>query len=201
MSKPIHHPSNQPTAALNLSPIHMTLNFQSARRSPCPMLKMNWTLHYHINIRLKKTKEEKVKKKDDRERATEAMEKQRPAIGAAAPSAKSKTEVVNPPLHAFGFEIEESSPQKVTGRLHVTHNCCQVSLTLSLFFPCLCVSGSACPVPPLHLLVSLFEDAFLLKKTAIQGAAWRGIGSDSWGAGKHGSPHGFGFPGSGWNST
>ncbi|CAL5431792.1 unnamed protein product [Camellia sinensis] len=40
-------------------------------------------------------------------------------------SSKSKTEVVDAPLHAIGFEIEDLSPEKVTGRLQVTHKCCQ----------------------------------------------------------------------------
>jgi len=36
-----------------------------------------------------------------------------------------KTEAVDAPLHAIGFEIEELSPEKVTGRLQVTPKCCQ----------------------------------------------------------------------------
>ncbi|KAK6946828.1 Thioesterase domain [Dillenia turbinata] len=38
---------------------------------------------------------------------------------------KLKTAAVDGPLHNVGFELEELSPQKVTGRLHVTPNCCQ----------------------------------------------------------------------------
>ncbi|XXG78854.1 hypothetical protein AAC387_Pa09g0030 [Persea americana] len=38
---------------------------------------------------------------------------------------KSKTESLDLPLHALGFEIEEISPEKVTGRLKVTQRCCQ----------------------------------------------------------------------------
>uniref|UniRef100_A0A5B7CDC7 Thioesterase domain-containing protein n=1 Tax=Davidia involucrata TaxID=16924 RepID=A0A5B7CDC7_DAVIN len=41
------------------------------------------------------------------------------------PSSLPKTEALDAPLHAIGFEIEELSPEKVTGRLHVTHKCCQ----------------------------------------------------------------------------
>ncbi|GAV72454.1 4HBT domain-containing protein [Cephalotus follicularis] len=40
-------------------------------------------------------------------------------------SSKKKTESVDAPLHAIGFEIEELSPSKVTGRLPVTQKCCQ----------------------------------------------------------------------------
>ncbi|CAK9178477.1 unnamed protein product [Ilex paraguariensis] len=42
-----------------------------------------------------------------------------PGGGQQSPAA-SKTEAVDTPLHVFGFEIEELSPQKVTGRLQVT---------------------------------------------------------------------------------
>ncbi|KAK0608809.1 hypothetical protein LWI29_036424 [Acer saccharum] len=37
----------------------------------------------------------------------------------------NKTEQLDSPLHSIGFEIDELSPQKVTGRLHVTDKCCQ----------------------------------------------------------------------------
>nr|XP_043608209.1 1,4-dihydroxy-2-naphthoyl-CoA thioesterase 1-like [Erigeron canadensis] len=36
-----------------------------------------------------------------------------------------KTETLDPPLHAIGFQIEDLSPHKVTGRLHVTEKACQ----------------------------------------------------------------------------
>ncbi|KAI3686973.1 hypothetical protein L1987_80663 [Smallanthus sonchifolius] len=36
-----------------------------------------------------------------------------------------KTEALDAPLHAIGFQIDELSPQKVTGRLPVTHKACQ----------------------------------------------------------------------------
>ncbi|XP_071703139.1 1,4-dihydroxy-2-naphthoyl-CoA thioesterase 1 [Rutidosis leptorrhynchoides] len=36
-----------------------------------------------------------------------------------------KTETLDAPLHAIGFQIDELSPQKVTGRLHVTQKACQ----------------------------------------------------------------------------
>ncbi|XP_057476771.1 1,4-dihydroxy-2-naphthoyl-CoA thioesterase 1-like [Actinidia eriantha] len=42
------------------------------------------------------------------------------------PSSSSRTELLDAPLHAIGFEIEDLSPDKITGRLHVTHKCCQV---------------------------------------------------------------------------
>ncbi|CAK9176729.1 unnamed protein product [Ilex paraguariensis] len=51
-----------------------------------------------------------------------------PAAGGPPSSSRavaSKTEVLDPPLHAIGFEIEELSPKQVTGRLLVTHKCCQ----------------------------------------------------------------------------
>ncbi|ESW10577.1 hypothetical protein PHAVU_009G221000 [Phaseolus vulgaris] len=40
-------------------------------------------------------------------------------------SSKSKTAVLDQPLHLMGFELEELSPQKITGRLLVTQKCCQ----------------------------------------------------------------------------
>ncbi|PWA54006.1 phenylacetic acid degradation-related domain, HotDog domain protein [Artemisia annua] len=36
-----------------------------------------------------------------------------------------KTELLDAPLHAIGFEIEDLSPSKVTGRLQVTQKACQ----------------------------------------------------------------------------
>jgi len=39
---------------------------------------------------------------------------------------ESKTAALDQPLHLMGFEIEELSPQKISGRLPVTHKCCQV---------------------------------------------------------------------------
>lgn len=44
----------------------------------------------------------------------------------ASPS--TKTEAVDAPLHAIGFQIDELSPQKVTGHLHVTQKACQVCM-------------------------------------------------------------------------
>ncbi|GMY28055.1 1,4-dihydroxy-2-naphthoyl-CoA thioesterase 1 [Fagus crenata] len=40
-------------------------------------------------------------------------------------SSNIKTADLDAPLNAIGFQIEEISPQKVTGRLHVTHTNCQ----------------------------------------------------------------------------
>ncbi|CAF2106166.1 hypothetical protein HID58_079490 [Brassica napus] len=40
-------------------------------------------------------------------------------------SASSKTKALDPPLHALGFEIDELSPTRVTGRLLVSRICCQ----------------------------------------------------------------------------
>ncbi|KAH7526820.1 hypothetical protein ACOSP7_007845 [Xanthoceras sorbifolium] len=40
-------------------------------------------------------------------------------------SSSNKTEQLDAPLHAIGFEIDELSPERVTGRLHVTEKCCQ----------------------------------------------------------------------------
>ncbi|XP_058076746.1 1,4-dihydroxy-2-naphthoyl-CoA thioesterase 1-like [Magnolia sinica] len=37
----------------------------------------------------------------------------------------SKTASLDPPLHSLGFEIDELSPTRVTGRLKVTAICCQ----------------------------------------------------------------------------
>ncbi|RWR94486.1 1,4-dihydroxy-2-naphthoyl-CoA thioesterase 1 [Cinnamomum micranthum f. kanehirae] len=38
---------------------------------------------------------------------------------------KSKTESLDLALHTLGFEIEEISPERITGRLKVTQRCCQ----------------------------------------------------------------------------
>ncbi|KAE9608205.1 hypothetical protein Lal_00003544 [Lupinus albus] len=40
-------------------------------------------------------------------------------------SAKPKTADLDVPLHSIGFEVEELSPQKVSGHLLVTQKCCQ----------------------------------------------------------------------------
>ncbi|OAY75123.1 1,4-dihydroxy-2-naphthoyl-CoA thioesterase 1 [Ananas comosus] len=44
---------------------------------------------------------------------------------AGAGAAPSKTAELDPPLHALGFEIDEVSPHRLTGRLKVTERCCQ----------------------------------------------------------------------------
>ncbi|KAJ4769580.1 Proofreading thioesterase EntH [Rhynchospora pubera] len=38
---------------------------------------------------------------------------------------KTKTEELDMPLHNIGFEIDDVSPSLVSGRLHITHLCCQ----------------------------------------------------------------------------
>ncbi|KAL1364042.1 hypothetical protein HN51_012202 [Arachis hypogaea] len=40
-------------------------------------------------------------------------------------SAKSKTAVLDVPLHLFGFEFEDITPQRISGRFIVTEKCCQ----------------------------------------------------------------------------
>ncbi|XP_027338578.1 1,4-dihydroxy-2-naphthoyl-CoA thioesterase 1-like isoform X2 [Abrus precatorius] len=40
-------------------------------------------------------------------------------------STTSKTASLDAPLHLIGFEIEDLSPQRVSGRLLVTQKCCQ----------------------------------------------------------------------------
>ncbi|KAM0881709.1 hypothetical protein ACQ4PT_032781 [Festuca glaucescens] len=49
----------------------------------------------------------------------------RGAMGDATASSSSKTAELDAPLHALGFEIEEISPSRITGRLVVTPICCQ----------------------------------------------------------------------------
>ncbi|KAL0339649.1 UNVERIFIED_CONTAM: 1,4-dihydroxy-2-naphthoyl-CoA thioesterase 1 [Sesamum calycinum] len=39
--------------------------------------------------------------------------------------ASSKTQELDVVLHTFGFEVDELSPQKVSGHLLITVNCCQ----------------------------------------------------------------------------
>ncbi|CAM0875379.1 unnamed protein product [Alopecurus aequalis] len=46
-------------------------------------------------------------------------------MGDATPSSPIKTAELDAPLHALGFEIEELSPSRITGRLLVTPTCCQ----------------------------------------------------------------------------
>ncbi|CAI9293375.1 unnamed protein product [Lactuca saligna] len=41
------------------------------------------------------------------------------------PTTNPKTKSLDPPLHAFGFEIDELTPHKVTGHLQVTDKSCQ----------------------------------------------------------------------------
>ncbi|KAL7134153.1 hypothetical protein ABFS83_11G008000 [Erythranthe nasuta] len=41
------------------------------------------------------------------------------------PPSSSKTEILDSPLHTFGFEIDELSPHRVSGHLLVTPKCCQ----------------------------------------------------------------------------
>ncbi|XP_074292129.1 1,4-dihydroxy-2-naphthoyl-CoA thioesterase 1-like [Silene latifolia] len=49
-----------------------------------------------------------------------------PSSSSSIPSQVSnKTKELDYPLHAIGFEIEEISPSKITGRLLVTYKCCQ----------------------------------------------------------------------------
>ncbi|XVF28103.1 hypothetical protein REPUB_Repub15cG0000100 [Reevesia pubescens] len=40
-------------------------------------------------------------------------------------SSSHKTATLDEPLHVFGFELQDLSPTKVTGRLQVTQTCCQ----------------------------------------------------------------------------
>uniref|UniRef100_A0A453H404 Thioesterase domain-containing protein n=4 Tax=Triticinae TaxID=1648030 RepID=A0A453H404_AEGTS len=47
------------------------------------------------------------------------------AMGDATAPAGSKTAELDAPLSALGFEIEEVSPSRLTGRLVVTDTCCQ----------------------------------------------------------------------------
>ncbi|PUZ37535.1 hypothetical protein GQ55_9G127400 [Panicum hallii var. hallii] len=47
---------------------------------------------------------------------------QQPAVEEGS-SAKARE--LDPPLHAIGFEVEELSPSRITGRLLVTPTCCQ----------------------------------------------------------------------------
>lgn len=49
------------------------------------------------------------------------------------PTPPEKTEALDAPLHAVGFEIEEVTPQKVSGHLRVSQKSCQVSSFSVLF--------------------------------------------------------------------
>ncbi|KAF5939988.1 hypothetical protein HYC85_021155 [Camellia sinensis] len=46
-------------------------------------------------------------------------------VSIATTTTTIKTEALDFPLHAIGFEIQDLSPDKVTGRLQVTHKSCQ----------------------------------------------------------------------------
>lgn len=58
------------------------------------------------------------------------MDKQQPPPGGSS----SKTQALDVPLHAIGFEIEELSPTKVAGRLPITLKCCQVIFFFFFFW-------------------------------------------------------------------
>ncbi|KAJ1294096.1 hypothetical protein BS78_01G120100 [Paspalum vaginatum] len=59
--------------------------------------------------------------------ATSRRHQQQPASPAATTEdSRAKTAELDAPLHALGFEIEELSPSRLTGRLLVTPTCCQV---------------------------------------------------------------------------
>ncbi|CAL9029050.1 unnamed protein product [Prunus brigantina] len=58
----------------------------------------------------------------------------KPSSAAAPPSLRSKTEALDVSLHEIGFEIEEVTPKKVSGHLHVTQSlsrCCMEGYQLS----------------------------------------------------------------------
>lgn len=69
-----------------------------------------------------------------------------------------KTESVDAPLHAIGFELEDLSPEKVTGRLQVTLKCCQVLF----FYPSFLISNLFFKSPP--SVVRYFFLSFLISK-------------------------------------
>ncbi|KAJ8429288.1 hypothetical protein Cgig2_016326 [Carnegiea gigantea] len=48
-----------------------------------------------------------------------------PSSSTSIISSSKKTEELDYPLYAIGFQIDKVSPAKVTGRLLVTHKCCQ----------------------------------------------------------------------------
>lgn len=49
---------------------------------------------------------------------------QQPPTGSSPPQ-PSKTEILDAPLSVLGFEIDELSPNKVTGHILITQKCCQ----------------------------------------------------------------------------
>ncbi|KAM7484886.1 hypothetical protein LguiA_000895 [Lonicera macranthoides] len=56
------------------------------------------------------------------------MEHRAPGTGSDPPQSQKEppdTAALDAPLHAIGFEIQHLSPEKVSGRLQVTHKCCQ----------------------------------------------------------------------------
>ncbi|KAH1044487.1 hypothetical protein GLYMA_09G236400v4 [Glycine max] len=53
------------------------------------------------------------------------MENQSPSL---------KTAEVDVPLHLIGFEIQDLSPQRVSGHLSVTQKCCRLISTLLISY-------------------------------------------------------------------
>jgi hypothetical protein len=57
----------------------------------------------------------------------------------------AKAGELDPPLQAIGFEVEELSPSRITGRLLVTPTCCQVSRSVPTSYQPTAAAGcSAC---------------------------------------------------------
>jgi hypothetical protein len=61
---------------------------------------------------------------------------QQPASPATTKDSRGRAMMaeLDAPLHALGFEMEELSPSRLTGRLPVTRTCCQVT-TPQLLLP------------------------------------------------------------------
>lgn len=114
------------------------------------------------------------------------------------PPPPSKTAEVDVPLHSIGFEIEELSPQRVSGHLPVTQKCCQVKpplLYIYIYFLLQIISISSLFWFVRACIYDMMDGA------GIQGVKWRGIGIDSRDFGKHRSTHSLWLSKSGWDSA
>lgn len=123
---PLKYPSHQ----LNLN----VLKYPWKQRLPIIPQTIVISLHYNLNIkRLTLVKNSKIICEQKNQIITIypfypiisslSMEDQ---SSSSSSSETSKTAALDFPLHTIGFEIEELSPHRVSGRLPVTHKCCQV---------------------------------------------------------------------------
>lgn len=103
---------------------------------------------------------------------------------------KPKTSELDAPLHTIGFEFVDLTPQKVSGTLHLTQKCCQVTHQFLIFIlPFITIISLSLWF--LNVFIKKFQAFLFLRKkllimndlildvAAIWGASWRCISNDS----------------------